>query len=636
MTSQSPFLPFLVLYLSFSTVLCGEELGAIPSQGFRSPEGDSRLSPESGLRPLNNLVFELLNLERPESTPHRFRNPRDGWVYLRVTALRHSSEPVVVRLSGTACELRFVEGAFEGMYYRKAGMYEIQTDSNAEAIQRLEVRAVGDLVYSTFGMNPHIEETGVYPWEFLKQHCLDHYNGIIGLETLAPDGTLAQEAEIREWTAQGKRWFTREPLPFDVKDAEECSERWGNSLGMRHPLMSGIWVDEFGIGEKYGKKTADMYPVWTKALKLLQANPAFQDRMYYAYIAAPRLLPYESYAQMAPFLRSMMDGGYVFAPECYLPESRSRPGRVLVSTGDLIQEFSPGWELATRQSFEAFVPGGAANRVITLFTSSEVGWETADIYPDYDFNVFLDAHFQFIATDPAWFGARGIQCYNSGYTGEEQLRLFARLMRHYAIEGNTTRFLPQPYVLQHLKNPDFAEGLNEWEISRSSPESTNVSIEGRRSPEFGQLQARYHALPQTGESALWMRRSPTRPNAVAQIVRNLKPGSLYSLRFITGNARELREGVSSRQKHAVSYRLDGVDILPSKTYQSIVASGYWYSAGKFNSQTPYYLNYHQVVFRALSESAELQLSDWKNSTDPGGPVGDEHLWNFIQVQPYFE
>lgn len=67
------------------------------------------------------------------------------------------------------------------MYYRKAGMYEIQTDSNAEAILRLEVRAVGDLVYSTFGMNPHIEETGVYPWEFLKQHCLDHYNGIIGL-----------------------------------------------------------------------------------------------------------------------------------------------------------------------------------------------------------------------------------------------------------------------------------------------------------------------------------------------------------------------------------------------------------------------------------------------------------------------
>lgn len=137
-------------------------------------------------------------------------------------------------------------------------------------------------------------------------------------------------------------------------------KRWGNSVGMRHPLMSGIWVDEYGIGEKYGKKTrGDMYPVWTKALKLLQANPAFQDRMYYAYIAAPRLLPYESYAQMAPFLRSMMDGGYVFAPECYLPESV----RAWTSAGKYgrpeYQEFSPGWELATRQSFEAFVPGGA-------------------------------------------------------------------------------------------------------------------------------------------------------------------------------------------------------------------------------------------------------------------------------------
>jgi len=636
MPSQRLFLLGLTVVVSLTGGLRGDELGAIPPQGFRSPEGDARFAPESGVRPLNNLVFELLNLDAPDSSPHQFRNPRDGWVYIKVTADRDSSRPIVVRLNETPCELRFVKGAFEGMYYRNSGTHEIQLDRDAGTARKLEVRAIGDLVYATFGTNPHLRETGTYSWEFLKRHCLDHYNGIIGSETLAPDGSLAQETEIREWTAQGKRWFTLESLPFDVTTDEECYQRWVNSLGMLHPLMSGIWVDEFGIGEKYGKKTAEMYPIWTEALKRLQANPAVKDRMYYSYIAASRLLPVESYAQMAPFLETMMERGYAFAPECYLPESRSRPGRILINTGDLIQEFSPAWEIASRQSFEHFVPGAASNRVITMFTCSEVGWETADIYPDYDFNVFLDAQFQFLATDPAYFGVRGIQSYNSGYTGEEQIRLFARLLRHYAIEGNTKRLLPQPYVLPHLKNPDFTEGLAEWKITPSNQNTADVSIEGRKLPGLGKLEARYHALPETGDSALWMRRGAERPNIVAQTVKSLTPGSLYSLRFITGNAREFDEGVSDRKKHAVSYRLDGVEVLPEKSFQAIVESGYWYPVGKFNAQNPYYLNYHQVVFRAQNETAELQLSDWISSDEPGGPAGEEQIWNFIQIQPYVE
>ena len=65
-------------------------------------------------------------------------------------------------------------------------------------------------------------------------------------------------------------------------------------------------------------------------------------------------------------------------------------------------------------------------------------------------------------------------------------------------------------------------------------------------------------------------------------------------------------------------------------------SGYWYPVGKFNAQNPYYLNYHQVVFRAQEETAELQLSDWMSSDEPGGPAGEEQIWNFIQIQPYVE
>ena len=50
---------------------------------------------------------------------------------------------------------------------------------------------------------------------------------------------------------------------------------------------------------------------------------------------------------------------------------------------------------------------------------------------------------------------------------------------------------------------------------------------------------------------------------------------------------------------------------------------------------PYRMNYHQVVFRAQDETARLTLADWAGDRDPGGPVGEELIWNFMQVQPYF-
>ena len=51
----------------------------VSAEGFRSPEGDPRFGPEAGVKPLNNLVFELLKVESPSVLGHPFRNPREGW-----------------------------------------------------------------------------------------------------------------------------------------------------------------------------------------------------------------------------------------------------------------------------------------------------------------------------------------------------------------------------------------------------------------------------------------------------------------------------------------------------------------------------------------------------------------------------
>lgn len=605
------------------------ELGDPPAGGFRSPEGDARFSAEQGVRPLNNLVFELLNQVSPGETPYPFHTFREGWVYFRVTS--DETDMPALSFDGSPVPLKQVDGHLEAMRYTTAGAHVVQLRAGKAPLQRLEVRAIGELVYASYGQNPHIAETGNYTWEFLRRNCLDHYNGIIG----TGDGTTTQGAELREWTDEGKHWFAVAEVPYDVTSADEAYARWAASPGMQHPLMSGIWVDEFGVGEKFGKKTADMYPLWIDAVRRLHANPAFASRSLYAY-GPSRLLPAQDYTQMYPFFQTLLACGYRYAPEWYLPESQSRPGRIIEKTGDLLAEFSPGWEQASRASFELASGGAATERVLALSIFSEPGWESSDLFPGYDFNVFLDAQLQFIATDPAFFGVRGLQGYLSGYCGEEQTRLFAKLIRHYAIEGNTTRFLSDPYVLPHLQNSDLANGTAGWTLAPAVAEGDQPSIAVKNVPGFGTLEGKYHAPEGTGDVAFWTRRSADRPNVIAQRIEKLTPGRLYSLRLITGDFQELARGASVQRKHAVAVAVENVDRIEEKTFQAIVAAGHWYSHGAFNAQNPYFLNYHQLVFRARADSADLRLSDWTSEDAPGGPSGEELLWNFIQLQPYFE
>ncbi|NUM55718.1 MAG: hypothetical protein HUU46_18920 [Candidatus Hydrogenedentes bacterium] len=610
------------------------ELGSVPPGGFQSPEADPRFAPEAGVKPLNNLVFELVNQESPGTEPHTFRNPRDGWIYIRVLPTGDNA-PTSILLDDTTVALKKFGGHLEAMRYVSAGAHTVALNDQHEPAKRLEVRAIGELVYATYGDNPHIAETGVYTWEYLREHCLDHYNSIIGTTTRTEDGKSAQEAEIREWTAEGKRWFVREDVPYDVSTVDEAYDRWSNSLGMQHPLMSGIWADEFGVGEKYGKQTAEMYPIWIGAIKKLRADPAFSNRIFYAY-GPSRLLPAERFEQMYPFIQTIVECGYRLGPEWYLPESQSRPGRVIVETGDLLAEFSPAWEMASRESFERASKGAATERLVVVSLLSEPGWETGDLFPNYDFNVFLDCEMQFISTDSAFFGVRGLHGYVSGYCAEEQTRLFAKLVRHYAIEGNTHRFLADPYVLRHIQNADLANGTDGWTLSPAIDTLGQESIAVKTVPGFGTLQAKYHGPEGAGDVALWTRRCGDKPNVISQQIQNLTPGRLYSLRFITGDFQGLGNGASNRRQHAVSATIQNADRMMEKCFQAIVQCGYWQPYGEFNSSNPYWINYHQYVFRAHAINAELRLSDWPSDNPPGADIGQELIWNFIQVQPYFE
>ena len=43
-----------------------------------------------------------------------------------------------------------------------------------------------------------------------------------------------------------------------------------------------------------------------------------------------------------------------------------------------------------------------------------------------------------------------------------------------------------------------------------------------------------------------------------------------------------------------------------------------------------------IEWEAQGPAAKLIVSDWASEEDPGGPIGQELMCNFLQVHPYLE
>ena len=82
--------------------------------------------------------------------------------------------------------------------------------------------------------------------------------------------------------------------------------------------------------------------------------------------------------------------------------------------------------------------------------------------------------------------------------------------------------------------------------------------------------------------------------------------------------------------------MENAEILsgPKKSFQFPIFSTR--VLGKFRGDHRFWMNYHWRVFRAKGTTAKLTLTDWQSDTEPGGPAGQELMFNFIEIQPYFE
>ena len=49
-----------------------------------------------------------------------------------------------------------------------------------------------------------------------------------------------------------------------------------------------------------------------------------------------------------------------------------------------------------------------------------------------------------------------------------------------------------------------------------------------------------------------------------------------------------------------------------------------------------WVNLHRLRFVPDGDTVTLTLSDWESEATSGGEVWETYLFNFVQVQPYFE
>ena len=599
----------------------GQQIGAGSSGKFSWPQELSWPGQTAKMKVLNNLVTELLNVKLPAGSEYTFTNPREGWVFVASTARVNTGARLWIGVDSTAREAAVIDHGeeqpptVEAMRFLPAGPHRLTIARQGKPVlEKLVVRAIPHLAYSGFPRTSRIKNHGPYDWEYLEKHdILATANTMVG--RIHP----YLQPYYEQWAGQGKKWVDDVSLPYSKQagqdlTADDAYQYWTKKPGFQLPFVNGVMGNEVHGG------SAAEWAAWSGAIRRIQADKQFADRGVYPYCG-----PLYQDSAGAEFLRMCMDFGYWFSWELYLGEQPTEYGaRELLN--EKIRENLLGWKTT--------IPGSERYLVLNLGYFN-CPYLSTSVNPGVDFKVFLEMIFSLAANDSEFFGLRGFQVYHSEYVDEELVRWAAKLFRHYCIEGKTSLLSPDPYALTHIRNPDFDDGLSGWTVAAAEADSIEVKyLDG-----FGYFQGRYlnnAEPPNYGNHFLWMKRSRLRPNACSQAIRNLQPGKLYSAKVLSGDYADLLNGEDVKKMLPLSVSIEGAEVIADKSFQEGWRSNYQNDLGARSGTYYYWMNLHRIVFRATSEEAQLVISDWIGDADPGGPIGQEIICNFIEIQPYLE
>ena len=339
---------------------------------------------------------------------------------------------------------------------------------------------------------------------------------------------------------------------------EDAYGYWKKNPGYANPLVTGIQVDEF-----YPKIGPEVKKNGLEGITRLAADPAFRGRQLIPFVAGMAGDPFGP-----ELIRTVLKADWPFSIEVYPPEYPTEAA----DRAHLFQEM-----VEESRHYEKSVPGCLRKAIFTLGYSSLPSCMT-NTCPNANFKIHLDLQMEILANDPVFAGLYGVQFYRSSYADPDTLRCSARLLRHYCIEGRKERCFHDPYELKHLLNPDFEEGTAHWDLQPAEP----GSIRAGSKPGYGNLEGRYPWQQPYGHKFLMTKRSPDKPNAFSQEIKQLEPGRLYSLKMITADNQDLN--TASRSVRCTRYPFDwkASSCKPAPKRRSVVP----FTAGRRRPASP--------------------------------------------------
>lgn len=589
------------MFVLVAALLLGVGIGGLATADSRGDAG--------AMKTLNNFVTELLCVPSIESDSEEFTfvTSRTGWVFVALQGQEGSPKAVLdSRQDALVWRVHPVTKAAEAMQWLAEGGHRLRVES-AKGM-RLDVRAIPEIAFCYYPDFPHIAVYGPYNWAYAERYVLSDVNTLITRSELKPE-------EFNQWVREGRKWVSNAGLlglgSAKAPSADEVYQTWATNVGMTQAGFGGIMVDEFG------GSPAEHYRAWGEAVRRLHDNSSFAGRSFYAWCG--NLFDEKPSLDFSRLLAdaASADCGYRFSWEKYLREEPSQEKAEALIRDDLLRDL---------KAWQAAMPGIERHMVMCLGYLSAPP-ESLNLNPGVDYHVFMDMQFHFLATEPAFDGLFGIMEYMAAYADEESLRYAQKLLRHYCIEGNRERFNNDPYLLPHLKNPDFADGLNEWRVEPGE----EGTIAGKNMKGFSWLQGRYPETRQ-GDTFCLMKRSAKGPNRVSQTLRSLTPGRLYSLKLLSANLQQLDQN----QRTTLSFEFKDAEIEKGFDFQFVVPSCYSHEVKPYTKDHPAHFSWHRLVFRPTKDTAELTISDWAADDAPGGALGAETAFNFVEVQAFVE
>ncbi|MBE6388639.1 MAG: hypothetical protein E7043_00525 [Lentisphaerae bacterium] len=523
---------------------------------------------------LNNMVRVVYEGKIAANGSKKFFNPRNNYVLFRYTG---NEKPELSINGKTVLAADFPHGS--GVRYLDAGEYTLK-NSGAEC--DISIRLIPDMHMFPL-WHIRVPGNGAYDWEFAKKYMLP------ALTTINIGGI--GEIEKKEVERFGLR-FLSNASAIKFGTPEGLLKRLEENKDLQGSLFDGTTMDEV---EYWSCKVPSPY---AKGLRLWK-NP--KDKILSTWVIGP---PTHSYADFISAVTNVSGGR----------------GRLLYEVYNRAQYNKTDAENYIRQTaqhvalYKDISPGLFNNISVILGNFSYAPLISLDNIPTVDFRYYLDMQMNLLANHPGLDGLGGVGYWGSMNCDEEILRWCFALLKHYCIEGNTTMLSDKygfTYHLNILKNPDFEDGLNNWQVTGK--------VEAGKKKDFGsKFQKRYGSAYTQGDTFALFTREEGQPSEVRQKITGLTPGKLYSVYYMAADYDDVQKEKYNAKRIGLTLTIPGA---------VIIRRSYFIDDRKSMKAC---MNSCKYIFRAKSSEAELVFNNRK------ALPGEKQMLNYITVRPYFE